>query len=172
MGLISGAKAKGDPPTPTPPQNPPQQQHFQEADARRRDWDEDREVKRRKTENRSSWIMGCRVDKYAEAIIIQFDADMAHNLGRSADHASRLKNIAGRYFLSSRIDGSPIYRQEVAVLPDQINNEQLFLWRHDRLDDGRQRGWYITKWLGAEWFDAYDNIKAWGLISVGLYLLH
>ena len=52
--------------------------------------------------------------------------------------------------------------QDPPEFEGQLNDQQYWLWRNDALKQTGHRGWYITKKLGAEFFDDAENIIAWG----------
>jgi len=51
--------------------------------------------------------------------------------------------------------------KEAPSVADQINGMELFLSRHDYLENTEHRGWYVTRWLNPTDFSDPDNIKAW-----------
>ena len=72
--------------------------------------------------------------------------------------------VAGRYDLITKIDGSPVFRQQTPCVDNQKNDLELWMWRHDRLDKADMRGWYITRQFGANYWESCDwneNVFAW-----------
>ena len=86
---------------------------------------------------------GIRADRFAEAVVLTWHpllsstcfSGSAQKVETALDlNEQAALKVSGRYWKVGMLAGSPIYRQEAPCFDKQVNGEQLYLTRHDWID--------------------------------------
>jgi hypothetical protein len=117
--------------------------------------------KRRRVESSIMHEPAQQEDKFSECIVVLVDSAAHDDLRYDVEHRDALGALKGRWWLVRKIDGSPVFKQEPPIDDTQLNRNELYLWRNDRLANKAHRGWYVTRTLGDDSFHDPDNRVAW-----------
>ena len=72
----------------------------------------ERAAKRQKMQQKIVDIPGERANKFAEAVVVRFDEEVARELDMDGKTRQTCRQVAGRYWKIGNIEGSPVYRQD------------------------------------------------------------